>query len=255
MWAVRCYAESKCHAFNSFITLTYNEDNLPMHGSLKYKDFQRFMYRLRKKFGPVRFFMCGEYGENFDRPHYHALLFGLHFSDRVPANGLCSKDVVYRSESLEKLWPFGFSSIGEVNFATARYCATYCVKKVTGPLAEDHYKRVDTRTGEIVSVVPEFAHMSLRPGIGFNWLEQYWRDLYLRGYDAVIINGRKTRIPRYFDKKMDDIRPLLMDDVEFDRALRGMDRLEDRTFERLAVREQVEYARVNFNNERRSKVL
>ena len=77
MWAVRCYAESRCHARNSFITLTYSPENYPMHGSLTYQDFQKFMYRLRRKYGPVRFFMAGEYGEQLERPHYHALLFGL----------------------------------------------------------------------------------------------------------------------------------------------------------------------------------
>lgn len=255
MWAVRCYAESKCHAQNMFITLTYDSEHLPMYGSLQYSDFQKFMYRLRKRCGPVRFFVCGEYGENFDRPHYHALLFGHRFNDLVVANGLASKEPVYRSPTLEALWPLGFSSVGDVTFASARYCANYCVKKVSGPLADSHYQRVDVRTGELVSIVPEFARMSLKPGIGFNWLVKYWTDLYTRGYDAVIINGRKTRIPRYFDKKMDDIVPLLMDDVEFSRALRGELRAEDRTPARLAVREQVEYARVSFNRDKNQGVL
>lgn len=251
MWAVRCYAESKMHPVSSFVTLTYDDDHYPMHGSLNYRHFQLFMYRLRKKFGPVRFFMCGEYGEQLERPHYHALLFGLDFADKYVANSIRSTSVVYRSPTLERMWNHGFSSIGDVTFASARYCAAYTTKKVTGKMADDHYTRVDTRTGELVRVEPEFSRMSLKPGIGASWLEMYWKDLYSRGYDAVIINGRKTRIPRYFDKRMDTIRPLLMDEVEFDRALRGESHAEDRTRERLAVREAVEVARMSFDKQRK----
>lgn len=249
MWAIRCFAESKMHEKNSFITLTYSEENYPQYGSLRYADFQKFAKRLRRRVGPFRFFMCGEYGEELQRPHYHALLFGLDFADKCKCNSIRSSHDIYRSETLEKLWPFGFSSIGEVNYATARYCATYAVKKINGDRAKDHYARVVTETGEIVQIEPEFAQMSLKPGIGFAWLERYWRDLYTV-HDAVIVDGKKKRIPRYFDKKMDDLVPLLMDDTEFRRFQNAEKFADDNTRERLEVREQVEIARRNFNQER-----
>jgi len=247
MWAIRCYAESKMHERNCFVTLTY--EDMPQNGSLNYRHFQLFMKRLRKKCGPVRFFMCGEYGEQLERPHYHCLFFGFDFPDKVKCNSLRSSHDIFRSPTLEGLWSYGFSSIGEVNFATARYCATYAVKKVTGERAEDFYSRVNTETGEIVKLEREFAHMSLRPGIGFSYLEKYWRDLYSI-HDAVIIDGKRKRIPRYFDQKMDDLVPLLMDDIEFKRFKDGERTAHDRTRERLEVREVVALAQQKFNKER-----
>ena len=77
--AVRCMHEASMHMFNSFVTLTYDDNHLPEYNSLNYKHFQDFMKRLRKSNNGVRFYMCGEYGEDFSRPHYHALLFNCFF--------------------------------------------------------------------------------------------------------------------------------------------------------------------------------
>ena len=77
-WAVRCMHEASLYENNCFITLTYNEDHIPSDGSLKKDHFQKFMKRLRKKFGAgIRFFHCGEYGAELSRPHYHAILFNF----------------------------------------------------------------------------------------------------------------------------------------------------------------------------------
>lgn len=248
-WAVRCVAESKMHEVNSFVTLTYDDAHMPQNGSLNYRDFQLFMKRLRRKVGPVRFFMCGEYGAELMRPHYHALFFGLNFgADRVKCNSLRSSADIYRSETLEQLWPYGFSSIGDVTYASARYCATYTVKKITGQRAVDHYSRVVPSTGEIVQLEPEFGRMSLKPGIGESWLRKYWRDLY-DVHDAFIIEGRKVKVPRYFDLKMDSIAPVLMDSVEYARYLKC--KIEDNTAARLAAREKVAIAKANFEIEKR----
>ena len=83
-WAVRCMHEASLHDENSFLTLTYSDENLPPGGSLHLPDFQNFMKRLRKSIAPkrVRFYHCGEYGDILSRPHYHALLFGYDFDDR-----------------------------------------------------------------------------------------------------------------------------------------------------------------------------
>jgi len=101
---------------NIFITLTYSDEHLPSDNSLHLEHFQNFMKRLRKKYGEnIRFYHCGEYGEQTQRPHYHACIFNFDFEDKKiwrRANG----NNLYNSESLSKLWPFGYAVIGEVTF-------------------------------------------------------------------------------------------------------------------------------------------
>lgn len=62
-WAFRCMLEASKHEQNCFITLTYNDANLPKEGVCK-RSAQLFMKRLRKSIEPlkVRYFLCGEYG-------------------------------------------------------------------------------------------------------------------------------------------------------------------------------------------------
>lgn len=252
MWAVRCYAESKCHENNSFITLTYDEEHFPQHGSLSYRDWQLFAHRMRKKLGPFRFFVCGEYGEELSRPHFHALVFGLDFADKFKCNSVFSVDTVYRSPTLEKLWPFGFSTIGSVTFESARYCAAYICKKRSATNSGDYYSRVDPSTGEIVQLEPEFARMSLKPGIGAVWLERYWRDIYATGHGGVVINGTKHRAPVYFDKRMkDSADSLTYEEYRLSQELEAQKYALDNTPARLAVREAVAIGKRNFDNQRK----
>nr|QJB20072.1 MAG: replication initiator protein [Microvirus sp.] len=149
-WAIRCVHESKLHAENCFITLTYDPKKvppaeageLPADTSLNYRHFQLFMKRLRKRFPEknIRFYMCGEYGENFGRAHFHACIFGLDFPDKTKwKKGKGDNITLYRSKILEELWTYGFSSVGTVTFESAAYVARYITKKITGEAAESHY--------------------------------------------------------------------------------------------------------------------
>lgn len=236
-WAVRCVHESQLHELNSFVTLTYNEESCPT--SLCYRDFQLFMKRLRREQGRVRFYMCGEYGETFRRPHFHACLFGCHFADRVFYRRVGSGFNLYRSEVLERLWPFGFSSIGDVTFESAAYVARYIVKKVTGAAAAMHYVTDD---GEVLE--PEFTRMSLKPGIGARWYEKFSSEVYPRDY--VVVRGVKCKPPRYYDKRYRSAEPVAADFVDLERYLKAGKTVEDNTPARLAVRERVAEARLTF---------
>lgn len=249
MWAVRCYAESKMHKRSVFVTMTYNEEHFPYGGSLNYKHVQLFLHRLRKAEGPFRYFVCGEYGEQLGRPHYHALLFGMDFDDKRKCNSVRSVQDVYKSERLERLWGKGFCSIGEVTYASARYCASYCISVVTGDVAADHYSKLNLDTGELFYLTPEFARMSLRPGIGALWLEKYWRDLYMSKANAVIVNGSKKRIPRYFNERMREQMPEVMENFDWEQEKRALLQWEDSTPERLRSREEVAKAKFNFIKE------
>lgn len=187
-WAVRCMHEASLYEENSFITLTYDDKHLPEKSSLNISHFQNFMKRLRKSIYPkkVRYYHCGEYGDLNARPHYHSLLFNHGFEDRK----LFSKrdDIrLYTSDILSGLWPFGFSTVGEVTFESAAYVARYIMKKVTGDRAKDHYQG---RTHE-------YSTMSRRPGIGKGWYEKFKADVYPS--DRVVVRGVFTRPPRFYD--------------------------------------------------------
>lgn len=240
-WTIRCVHEAQLHEFNSFVTLTYSEQHLPSHGSLCYRDFQLFMKRLRKDVGPVRFFMCGEYGENLSRPHYHAVLFGYRPSDLVLFSSRRDQDL-YTSSKLEMLWGRGFVTCGAVTSESAAYVAGYVMKKITGPMADDHYSRV-TLDGEIVQLEPEFCRMSLRPGIGAGWFERFGKEV--SDWDQVILNGRKLKVPRYYDDRIKAVDPDRFEALQFARTQRSASYVGDNTRDRLAVREAVATARVN----------
>ena len=244
-WATRCLHESSLYQDNSFITLTYDDENLPRGGTLVYDDFQRFMKRLRFRFSnqTIRFYMGGEYGETTNRPHYHACLFGLRFPDLRLLKVTRSGFRLYTSQILESLWPYGLCSIGDVSFQSAAYIARYCVQKVTGDLAEAHY-RVVLEDGEIIDRVPEFNHMSLKPGIGAGWLEKYQTDVFPRDY--VIVNGVKTKPPKYYDRLFEKENPGEFSEMLARRELDAYLLRSDNTPERLTVKETVKKAQLSF---------
>ena len=240
-WAMRCLHESQMHKENSFITLTYNDDCLPVGNTLVYRDYQLFMKRLRKRFSGknIRFYMCGEYGEQTARPHYHSILFGCDFPDKKRQRKSSDGSYLFTSDILSELWPLGNSLIGSVTFESAAYVARYCMAKVTGDLASDHCKSVNIYTGECLDRVPEFNHMSLKPGIGATWFEKYRGDVFPRNY--VVVNGKKVKPPKYYDKIFEKACPIDAEVFKYERSLDVNPA--DNTLDRLAVREQVTLAR------------
>jgi len=248
-WAMRCLHESSLYESNSFITLTYDDSNLPAGGSLNYPDFQRFMKRLRKNSkSTIRFYMGGEYGESTARPHFHACLFGYDFPDKVYFRKSASGEKLYTSKFLESLWPFGLSSIGDVTFQSAAYIARYCVQKVTGDAADVHYacpEFVDEDGVVRSSVVPEFNHMSLKPGIGARWLAKYQTDVFPRDY--VVVNGVKTKPPKYYDVLFERENPGVFSDLVAQRELDAYSGFlaGEQSYARLDVKRQVKSAQLS----------
>lgn len=243
-WAIRCMHEAQMHTQNCFITLTYDDAHLPSDRSLHYRDFQLFIKRLRKRYlgRRIRYYMAGEYGENFGRPHWHACIFGLDFDDKKLWKRTSANSLLYRSKELELLWPFGYSSIGDVTFESAAYVARYIMKKVTGKNASEHYQEIDPDTGEIINRTPEFTKMSLKPGIGYEWYKQYTSDVY--PHDYVVVRGKKVKPPKFYDKKYKIDNPYEFDELLYIREKSAKLRYEDNTLERLAVKEQVVKAKL-----------
>ena len=236
-WAIRCVHEASLWSNNTFITLTYDDRNLPPNGSLNLPDFQDFMKRLRfynpKK--TIRYYHCGEYGERFGRPHYHAILFNHDFDDKIFEeynNGL----PVYQSKTLTDIWGLGRTQVGSVTFQSAAYVARYIMKKINGEQALQWYENFDPDTGEqLANLKPEYTTMSLKNGLGLEWLRKYASDVYPG--DFVVINGKKMRPPKYYDRSYELTNPKDFAQIKAARKEAGKEHEYDQTPERLKVKE------------------
>lgn len=203
-WAIRCDKEAQLHEENCFLTLTFSNAHLPVDYSVHPRHMQLFMKKLRKFICPkkVRFYLGAEYGEENLRPHYHVILFGHDFNDKIFYERTTRGDTLYTSRNLSTLWPYGLSTIGAVTFESAGYTARYSTKKITGPMASDFYLRVHPLHGFICRVRPEFSLMSRRPGIGHGYAIKYQEEI--RQSDSVIVRGRELKPPRFFDQQLSE---------------------------------------------------
>lgn len=254
--------EAQQHEANNYLTLTYSPENLPLGGSLDHHHYQLFMKRVRKRTGvKMRYYMCGEYGEECDvcgrnrdrcvclafspalgRPHYHALLFGYDYPDKVLWK-VKRGNPLYRSALLEEDWGLGFCTIGNVTFQSAAYVARYVMKKQTGDPAQRHYVKVDRFTGETHMRLPEYNRMSLKPGIGGAWFDEFKQDVY--PHDYCVLNGKRFKAPRYYDKLFKRLEgPEALEEIKAAREEAAIARAADSTPERLAARKKVAQARI-----------
>lgn len=236
-WAIRCVHESSLHEQNCFITLTYADNPL----SLRKSDFQKFMKRLRKALSPlkIRYFMCGEYGEQFDRPHFHACIFGWRPTDLEPVS---ARDgvVLYKSQFLADIWSFGFTTVGDVSFESAAYVARYINKKVTGTSAHEHYEFVDEH-GEVIDRLPEYCDMSRRPGIASGWYDLYKSDL---DKDFLTLRGNKMRPPRFYDRLLHAADPEKLAAKKEVRKVKALQHSADNSFARLETKRRIKERKI-----------
>lgn len=271
MWAMRCVHECSLHELdegNCFITLTYDDENVPHDWSLNKRDFQLFMKRLRKHFPQkIKFFMCGEYGNkcmhlptytaqtvkdcdrcNVGRPHYHAILFNCHFDDLVKVGQSGDREYC-SSPTLEKLWDKGFVEVGDATFEACAYVARYVTKKVTGVMADDHYMRIDDY-GVAHWVEPEYNSMSRGArkgarGIGAEWFETYQADIYPSDEVPVPGSGVYKGVPRYYDALLEQSDPALLEEIKEKRLEFRRSHADEFTPERLMAKYKVKKAQVS----------
>lgn len=171
-WADRMILELDHSKKAVFLTLTYNDDHLPvkvninsgqMEMTLQPRDLTLFFKRLRKKFkdAEIRYYACGEYGKNTYRPHYHIILFGLGLSDfkdlRIQGKNELG-DIYYVSDALANdIWKNGYCMLSDVSWNTCAYVARYVKKKDYGLVSDEFVDRMR---------YPEYSVMSRDPGIG-----------------------------------------------------------------------------------------
>ena len=232
------------HDKSCFVTLTYDDKNLPADHSLDVSHWQKFARRVRKQVGPFRFFHCGEYGETTGRPHYHAVIFGQDFME--DAEWLKQKDgnATYVSERLTSLWQKGMTVIGTVTFDSAAYVAGYCTKKLNGSEAEVEYRRYDESREEWYDLKRPYSTMSLKPGLGSKWYQKFKADLYPD--DFVVMKGQKFAVPKYYDGILEREDPELFDRVKANRAQRASHLSEVYDDRQLRVTERVHEANYDF---------
>lgn len=237
---MRLHLEGLGHSESCFITLTYSEEFIPYGDTLIPEDLSRFIKRLRKRLGTrrIRYYGVGEYGDSFNRPHYHAIIFGYNFPDRriYIDRGDYTID---NSRTLDELWPFGHATVQDNSLAAAAYVAKYSVKKITGEKAKEHYTVIDDETGEIYNRVPEFARMSRRPGIGSDWLKKYYSDLYPKGY---VTNGKGMKMPppEYFNKLYEKWFPEAYENFREEKREENFKRYKETNVSRLEAREIIQ---------------
>jgi hypothetical protein len=243
-WAVRAMHEASLHEENCFLTLTYDPAHLPNPPSLVPRHLQLFFKRFRRRIEPdrVSFLACGEYGDLRRRPHYHALVFGYWPGDCVRLGRSKASDL-YSSEFLADCWQMGFVSVGTVTFESAAYVARYSLKKINGEKAAAHYTWVDPDTGEVHRLEPEFLRCSLNPAIGKRWFQKFSADVLQS--DSVVARGREMKPPRYYDKLVAEVSPLLDSEIKAGRRLAADRRFDEGGTKRLRSREKVAQARVS----------
>lgn len=194
-WATRLTMESENYKEKFFLTLTYDEKNLPKNGSLQKKDLQDFFKRLRRHIEPtkIKYFAVGEYGEKSLRSHYHAIIYGFFPKDIQPVKNL-KGSILFTSPSICKIWGKGQIGISTVNYQTCAYVARYVLKK-----AYD----IDKQFYKLTGLTPEFQVSSKRPAI-LGQLEPK-KLLEILKDEHIILPARKpiiARIPQYLLSKI-----------------------------------------------------
>lgn len=273
--AVRIEKEAKSYDKNIFITLTYNEDNMPKFGDLVDEHITEFLQKLRDKYvmysyvkikpngkkkhcriakekDKIRYYCSYEYGGENQRPHYHLIVFNLDFKDKK-VHKVSAGIPYYTSKTLEEIWNKGHCIIGEVNYDTAFYVAGYCLEKmkISDKTDSSNYAKyvtkymvIDFNTGEILhEKMIEKSRSSRRPGIGYKYYKEYEEEIKNNG--NIIVKGKNRRIPRYYETKLEK------DDIVFYRQRKKEKMLSitrnswDNTRERLEVRKNIATAKLS----------
>ena len=185
-WTVRLIHEAESWKSKAFLTLTYDDSHLPRDCGLHKDELQRFFKRLRKVFEgsgrKIKYFACGEYGDRFGRPHYHAIVFGLDISDL----GI-----------VQRVWRNGFVRVLPVTMFRFQYVAGYVQKKLDKESAAEKY-------GDLQ---PPFQLQS--NGLGKEYCLGHAALLYERGYVG-LWTGAKAGLPVYYKRILQDSVGLLL---------------------------------------------
>lgn len=244
-WAVRIMHEcSKTPDKNYFVTLTYDNEHVPTLDYIKYKDkdgnekinfnngcfryslvpddAHRFINSLRKYLERhydhkgLKYYYCGEYGGQTQRPHYHMILMNCplnpaDFYDlHTDENG---KDH-WKQKEIERQWKKGMIDVALVEFADAAYVARYGTKLFLNGGTEEDYAKL--------GMVREFTRCSRNPAVGLDYVRNNEFDLLLT--DEIIMKNSSEKavhvpLPQYYQRKLEESYPEYIDQLKEKRQL------------------------------------
>lgn len=242
-WATRIWCELPYYDKASFITLTFDDAYMDDPSVCK-RDLQLFFKRVRKMFPiDLKQFSCGEYGSTTFRKHYHAIVLGVDFKPWVLVGYNEKHNPIYNSDSLSKLWPFGFATVDEVTDADIKYVTGYIRKKLSGPAA-DVYRDL--------GVQPPFQLQSKGIGLRYALDNQSYLDRNL----FIVVNGQKRPVPKYMARKIGLCDPI--PDVGFSPLyLKAKEIVQKRSeqFEKSVYKDMYKYDFLYFNDVRRQAAV
>lgn len=226
-WATRIMYECQKYEHNYFVTLTFNNNWLPILDKIEYKgdtyvnpedgswnegslwepymhkfihDLRQYLQRVKKHTG-LKYYYCGEYGETTHRPHFHIILMNCplntwEFDDWYQDERF---KLHWKTNELQQYWRYGMIDIGEVEWSSAAYVARYCAKKLHTKNDEEYCKE---------GKLPEFVRMSR--GLGMDYYRENKSKIYK--YDEIIMRTIKGNVgsykpPKAWDRKFKEEHP------------------------------------------------
>lgn len=241
-WANRITLEAKKYSPEIcwFLTITYNDENLPTKTTknektgeiiqgctLKKEDLTLFMKRLRRHYEykynhqGIRFYAAGEYGETTQRPHYHICIFNMPIhTELVKVKNNKLGQAIWTNKEIEEIWGKGFIALAKQSWETAAYTARYMLKKQKGDSAEWYYNSK--------AIIPEFTQMSRKPGIGREYYELNKEEIY-KNDEIALKKGKKVQTikpPRYYDTLYDIDNHDMMEEIKLNRRINAEKKLE-----------------------------
>lgn len=228
-----------------FVTLTFDDQHLPLNRSVHVRYIQLYIKRLRNLGYKFSYYACGEYSpEKERRAHFHVCLLGVDFSkDRIFQKKSKTGFPLYHSKELDDCWDHqGLAWIGDLTWDSASYTARYVTNKITGPMAVDYYRHTDPDTGEVFQLKPEFATMSRNPALGKDWIKKYMFPTFRD--DSVIVKGKATQPPPYYTKELEKHDPELHSEIKLKRITAIKKFEKNNTPERLSAAEVIKLQKI-----------
>lgn len=174
IWSLRLLHESEYWKEKVFVTLTYDDENLPSDCGLSVSDLQLFLKRFRRnRKEKIKYYACGEYGETTKRPHYHLIMFGPSEKEK---------------EDLEDSWGKGFVHVGSVTADSIKYVCSYIQKKWSGDKGREEYGN------------RQYPFQTVSQGMGKRWIFDHQEKV--RRNMCLTKKGVKIAIPRYYKDKL-----------------------------------------------------